>query len=74
MWAKDTRSTRLTGVKAQDKAVGYVTPIRDWRPYPFPDAKPETDLYRDQVYAGEGRFIWQAKALVESGADLTSQR
>ena len=70
MWAAAVRGTRLTGADAQDKPVVYDGHIGNWRPYPFADAKPPVDLYRDRTYAGEGRWLWQAKALVDSGVDL----
>ena len=73
MWSAAVRGTRLTGADAQDKPVVYDGHIGNWRPYPFSDAKPAADLYRDRAYAGEGRWLWQAKALVESGVDLTRQ-
>ena len=73
MWSAAVRGTRMTGADAQDKPVVYDGHIGNWRPYPFSEAKPAADLYRDRAYAGEGRWLWQAKALVESGVDLTRQ-
>jgi microsomal dipeptidase-like Zn-dependent dipeptidase len=67
-WAGSVRMERLTDAIAQGDGVAYQTPITDWRSYRFPDS----GLYDTTMFGAEGRFIWQAMALTESGADLTA--
>jgi hypothetical protein len=68
-WAKAVRSERLKSATSQTHAVGYESPLRDWRSHRFP----ETGLYKGEKYELYGRFIWQALVLQDTGADLTSQ-
>jgi hypothetical protein len=67
-WAGAVRLERLTDALIQRDGVVYDTPIRDWREYRFPD----TGLYDVAQFGPEGRYAWQAKALLDSGADLGS--
>jgi hypothetical protein len=68
-WAAWFRTKRLNNATSQTHAVAYEVPLRDWRSHRFR----ETGLYKGKDYELYGRFIWQALALQDTGADLTSK-
>jgi hypothetical protein len=67
-WQQAVRDERQSDALAQANGVLYDTTISDCRTYRFPAA----DIYGGTPIEGEDRYLWQAKAFVASGVDLTT--
>ena len=67
-WSAAVRGTRLSGANAQDKPVVYDGHVGQLAPVPVLRRQAADRPLRDRTYAGEGRWLWQAKALVESAS------
>jgi microsomal dipeptidase-like Zn-dependent dipeptidase len=67
-WEAAIRAERWTAAVAQDQGVVYDSPIREWRSFRFH----HEELFKGTEVEGEGPFLWQAMALLDSAVDLTS--
>jgi hypothetical protein len=68
-WQASVRAERWQGATAQGNGVRYDTPLREWRTFRFDDP----DLFVGSgALEGFGHHVWQALALIDSGADLTA--
>lgn len=67
-WQAGVRAERWQGAQAQTDGVRYDTPLSEWRTFRFEDP----GLFVGTPLEGLGHQVWQALALIDAGADLTS--